>query len=276
MPELPEVETVCRGLRPILKGNAFKRVVQRRPDLRIPFPQDFVTQLEGQAVVDIRRRAKYLQILLDSDVVLIIHLGMSGRILIEDEKTKTETYGSHDHVIFHMKSGHQIRYHDPRRFGLMTLCDQAKIDQHKMFAHLGPEPLENEFNPESLALKLAHKKTPIKSALLDQRVVAGLGNIYVCEGLYRARINPLRLAQTLTAQELKVLVPELKAVLREAIESGGSTLKDYAGPDGELGYFQFQFQVYNQEGNPCSACGQIIKRIVQSGRSTFYCPRCQV
>ena len=274
MPELPEVETVCRGLRGTLIGNIFRRVEQRRPNLRIPFPKDFVQQIQGQQVVDLRRRAKYIQVFLNNSQVLIIHLGMSGKILIEQKNNKGRA-DKHDHVVFTMSSGHTIRYRDPRRFGLMALCSVNDLDQHRLFVHIGPEPLADDFNANLLASALTNRKMPIKSALLDQTVVAGLGNIYVCEALFRSRISPLKPTNTCSLTEMKKLVPEIKQVLQEAIAAGGSTLRDHVQPSGEMGYFQHTFKVYGREKEPCSRCSAPIQRIVQSGRSTFYCPECQ-
>ncbi len=271
MPELPEVETVCRGLQGALVGNTFVKVQQRRPDLRIPFPDRFVENLEGQAVQELKRRAKYIQIFLENGLVLIVHLGMSGRMVINSN----EDLNPHDHVIFIMDSQHEIRYRDPRRFGLMTICKAQELAQHRLFRHLGPEPLEESFNAYQLLESLGKKKVPIKTALLDQRVVSGLGNIYVCEALFRAGISPLRAAYDCEFSELEELVPHIKQVLGEAIAAGGSTLRDHVQTTGEMGYFQHTFKVYGKAGSPCDGCGKPIVRTVQAGRSTFYCQQCQ-
>jgi formamidopyrimidine-DNA glycosylase len=290
MPELPEVETVRRGLMPAVVGHVLARVSARRADLRTAFPPAFVERLTGRSVVRVRRRAKYLLLDLDSGETLIVHLGMSGRLTIHGAKAaqkpgafhhKTAADGSgegkHDHVIFETEEGTRIVFTDHRRFGLMALAPTAQLADDKLFAGLGPEPLDESFTPAVLSAALKGKRTPIKSALLDQRVVAGLGNIYVCEALFRAKISPKRLAATVAGERSRRLVPAIKQVLLAAIEAGGSSLRDYARADGELGYFQHQFAVYDREGEPCPVrgCKGKIKRIVQSGRSTFYCPSCQ-
>jgi formamidopyrimidine-DNA glycosylase len=276
MPELPEVETVCQGLAPVLVGEVIARVVQRRADLRIPFPENFGGRLEGRRVTAIRRRAKYILAELDNGETLVIHLGMSGGINIAAAGGR-KAFGKHDHVIFYTGSGAEITYRDPRRFGLMTLVGAGGLERHPLFRDMGPEPLGNAFNGLALAAAFEGKKTPLKSALLDQKVVVGLGNIYVCEALYRARLSPRRQALTVKGQRAERLVAVIRDVLTEAIAAGGSTLRDYARVDGELGYFQHAFQVYGREGEPCQTegCGSVIKRLSQSGRSTFYCPSCQ-
>jgi formamidopyrimidine-DNA glycosylase len=290
MPELPEVETVRKGLAPAVEGHVLKRVNAKRRDLRIAFPKGFSERLEGRRVVRLRRRAKYLLLDLDSKESLIVHLGMSGRLTIHGfdaplrpgrfhNKTPEDGSGNgkHDHVVFETDEGTRIVYTDHRRFGLMTLVDTDALEEDALFKGLGPEPLNNAFTPAVLSAALKGKKTPIKAALLDQRVVAGLGNIYVCEALFRARISPKRLARSVAGVRAGDLVPAIKAVLKDAIAAGGSSLRDYARADGELGYFQHRFAVYDREGKPCpaKACTGTIKRIVQSGRSTFYCPSCQ-
>jgi len=290
MPELPEVETVRRGLAPALEGHVLKHVNAKRPDLRVAFPARFAERLRGRQVVRIRRRAKYLLLDLDSGESLIVHLGMSGRMTIHgyDAPLRPGRFhnkapedgsgnGKHDHVVFETEEGTRIVFTDHRRFGLMTLVDTGTLDEDELFKGLGPEPLDDAFMPAVLSAALKGKKTPIKAALLDQRVVAGLGNIYVCEALFRARISPKRLARTVAGERAERLVPAIKSVLKEAIAAGGSSLRDYAHADGELGYFQHRFQVYDREGKPCpgSDCKGTIKRFVQSGRSTFYCPSCQ-
>jgi formamidopyrimidine-DNA glycosylase len=290
MPELPEVETVRLGLIPAVEGHVLARVNARRGDLRTAFPSRFVERLTGRSILRVRRRAKYLLLDLDSGETLILHLGMSGRLTIHGAKAKVKPgafhhkaaedgsgEGKHDHVIFETEEGTRIVFTDHRRFGLMALAVTDMIERDKLFEGLGPEPLDAAFTPAVLSAALKGKRTPIKAALLDQRVVAGLGNIYVCEALFRARISPKRLAKTVGGERSMRLVPAIKKVLREAIDAGGSSLRDYARANGELGYFQHHFQVYDREGEPCPGrdCRGKIKRIVQGGRSTFYCPSCQ-
>ncbi len=283
MPELPEVETVCRGLAPVLQGRTFKKVVQRRLTLRIPLPDNFVDRLTGRRIISISRRAKYLLWALDNGEILAVHLGMSGRLTILDRSPKSEGKGAedapgrHDHVEFHMDDGTRVIFTDPRRFGLMTLIDQETIEQHPLFCHLGPEPLGNDFNGDTLSAAIRHRRSPIKTTLLDQKVVVGLGNIYVCEALYRAGISPRRTAATVAGKRAERLVPHIRDVLSEAIAAGGSSLKDYVGARGELGYFQNSHAVYGQEGEPCPGCdcGGSVQRIVQSNRSTFFCSKRQ-
>jgi formamidopyrimidine-DNA glycosylase len=288
MPELPEVETVRLGLSAALEGRRLARVTAKRPDLRIAFPEKFAARLTGRCVTQLRRRAKYLLLDLDRGETLIMHMGMSGRFTIHGARApvkpggfhhKTADDGSgegkHDHVVFETDEGTRIVFTDHRRFGLMMLAETATLQSHALFAGLGPEPLGENFTPALLSASLMGKRTPIKSALLDQRVVAGLGNIYVCEALFRARISPKRLAASVAGARAMRLVPAIKAVLGDAIKAGGSSLRDYAKADGELGYFQHHFAVYGREGKPCPFCRGTIKRIVQAGRSTFYCPSCQ-
>ncbi len=272
MPELPEVETVCRGLRGPLEGRVLTRVVQRRPNLRFPFPERFAERLTGRTIVRINRRAKFIQAVLDDDGVLLIHLGMSGRMTILDTATAPPP-GRHDHVDFETDGGKLIRYCDPRRFGMMDLTTLSALDEHRMLVNLGPEPLGNAFNADVLGAALAGKRTPIKAALLDQRVVAGLGNIYICEALFRAGISPRRQASTIPGKRAERLVREIRAVLTDAIAAGGSSLRDFVQASGELGYFQHSWQAYGREGEPCSrpGCKGTVRRITQSGRSTFYC-----
>ncbi len=272
MPELPEVETVCRGLRKPLEGRVLVRVVQRRPDLRFPIPKRFPERLLNRTVLRVERRAKFILMTLDDDTVLIAHLGMSGRMTIL-EAAEAPPPGKHDHVEFETDQGAIIRYCDPRRFGMMDLTTVSALDSHKMLKLLGPEPLGNAFNAEVLNEALEGKRTPIKAALLDQRNVAGLGNIYICEALHRASISPKRSARTIPGKRAERLVREIRAVLREAIEAGGSSLRDYVQASGDLGYFQHNWQVYGREGEPCRfpECTGTVRRIVQSGRSTFYC-----
>jgi formamidopyrimidine-DNA glycosylase len=290
MPELPEVETVRLGLVPALEGRILTRVNAKRADLRIAFPENFAARLTGRRVLTLSRRAKYLLAHLDNGQTLIVHLGMSGRLTIHGpgahirpggfhHKTADDGSGDgkHDHVVFDTDEGTRIVFTDHRRFGLMTIADTDALSSHVLFAGLGPEPLDENFTPAFLSAALKGKRTPIKSALLDQRVVAGLGNIYVCEALFRSRISPKRLAASVAGPRAERLVPAIKKVLEAAIKAGGSSLRDYAKADGELGYFQHHFAVYDREGQPCPTkdCRGKIKRIVQSGRSTYYCPSCQ-
>lgn len=286
MPELPEVETVRRGLEPVMAGRTVLKAENRRPDLRFPFPDRFAERLTGMRIERLDRRAKYLLFRLCSGETLLAHLGMSGRFTIHLEK-ETEKPGDfayapgtsdkHDHVIFEMQGGARIIFNDPRRFGFMTLFPTDKEDELPFLAGLGPEPIANEFNGPFLRERVKGKKTPLKAALLDQRLVAGLGNIYVCEALYHARLSPRRLAGTLGQQRADRLALAVRQVIAAAIEAGGSSLKDFASADGELGYFQHSFQVYGREGEPCLApdCTGTVQRIVQSARSTFFCPTCQ-
>jgi formamidopyrimidine-DNA glycosylase len=281
MPELPEVETVCRGLRPKLEGRVLARVEQRRPDLRIPFPPDFATRLTGRRITAIRRRAKYILMDLDDGWVLVVHLGMSGRMCIHPSPGGPP--GRHDHVLLHTDDGTTVVFNDTRRFGLMTLIQGAALDEHPLFRDLGPEPLGNAFNGPGLSAAVKGRKTSIKAALLDQKVVVGVGNIYACESLFRAGISPKRLAASVAGRRAERLASAVKAVLNDAIEAGGSSLRDYVQASGELGYFQHRFAVYDREGQPCPGCdcpaakgaGPGILRIVQAGRSTYYCPRKQ-
>jgi formamidopyrimidine-DNA glycosylase len=286
MPELPEVETVRRGLAPVMEGRVLTRVEARRGDLRFPFPERFVARLEGARIEHLDRRAKYLVAYLDTREALIMHLGMSGRFSVMDEggvKTfddyaySTGGDPKHDHVVFHVGDGAQIIYNDPRRFGFMDIVASQELETCKHFAKMGPEPLGNRFNAKVLIDAFEGKKSAIKSALLDQANVAGLGNIYVCEALFRANIDPTRHAASLKRVEIERLTGHIRTVLTDAIEAGGSTLRDFAAADGALGGFQERFDVYGREGEPCK-CGKkdsVVRRIVQSGRSTFYCPACQ-
>ena len=293
MPELPEVETVRRGLEPILVGNAFASVEQRRPDLRFPLPQRFGERLTGRRIEALDRRAKYLLARLDDGEVLVMHLGMTGRFSIDKANGAVAAPGhfahpkkpipKHEHIVFHLGDGSAVRYSDVRRFGLMDLVPAAALDSHALFKGLGVEPLGEALNPSWLAAKLKGKATSIKAALLDQRLIAGLGNIYACETLYRARVSPLKLASTVASKTGKptaqtgALTASIRAVLNEAIKAGGSSLRDYAGADGKLGRFQHRFKVYGREGKPCprKGCGGTVRRVVQGGRSTFYCATCQ-
>lgn len=291
MPELPEVETVRRGLAPAMEGQVIERADVNRPDLRWPFPERMAERLCGQTVLRLRRRSKYVLADLSSGETLLIHLGMSGRMLVSGDTSFQEfalgkigqfvhdhpPAQKHDHVVFHMDNGARITFNDPRRFGAMDLLDTATADQHKLLAVLGPEPLGNDFHDSHLIKAFENKNSPVKSALLDQRIVSGLGNIYVCEALFRAGISPKRKAGKISKPRVASLVPIIRDVLSEAIEAGGSSLKDFKQADGELGYFQHSFDVYGREGEPCRTpeCGDTIERIVQSGRSSFYCKQCQ-
>jgi formamidopyrimidine-DNA glycosylase len=292
LPELPEVETVRRGLQPAMEGARILAAEARRKDLRFPFQKDFVARLEGQTVIGLGRRAKYLMADLGSGDVLLMHLGMSGSfrvVKVDGEATPGQFHHArgkdeaHDHVVFHMSSGHDIVFNDPRRFGYMKIIARNAIGDEPLLKDLGPEPLGNEFDAGLLAHACANKKTSLKAALLDQRVVAGLGNIYVCEALFRSKLSPRRLAATLATKKgeptdhARRLVDAIHAVLNEAIKAGGSSLRDHRQANGDLGYFQHSFQVYDREGEPCrtGGCEGIVKRFVQNGRSTFWCPKCQ-
>ncbi len=298
MPELPEVETVRRGLEPVMVGHRLARVEQRRPDLRFPLPERFAERLAGRRIERLNRRAKYLVAEIEGGEALIMHLGMSGRFTIEvpvhvngavnaarpgDFVHGTGALPAHDHVVFHFDDGARVTYNDPRRFGFMDLVDHADLETCRHFAGMGIEPLSNALNEDYLAARAQGRTTDLKAFLLDQRHIAGLGNIYVCEALYRARLSPRRLAGCLADRKGRPtarctrLVPEIRAVLAEAIEAGGSTLRDYRAADGALGYFQHAFRVYGREGEPCLAhgCRGMVRRITQAGRSTFFCSQCQ-
>jgi len=277
MPELPEVETVRRGLEPVMTGHVIATVEARRAGLRYPFPGNLAAALTGAKVAQLSRRAKYLLIHLDNQQVLIIHLGMSGRIAVirpgEDYQLQ-----KHDHLVLTLGDGGRVILNDPRRFGIVDLTAASQLDHYPAFKNLGPEPLANQFSGPVLAAALAGRRNSIKAALLDQRIVAGLGNIYVCEALYQAAISPLRIAGAIEAAEADLLAAAIRDVLNRALAAGGSSLRDYRKADGELGYFQHQFAVYNREGQPCPYCdcegrrGNVIQRAIQHGRSTFYCP----
>lgn len=282
MPELPEVETVKAGIAPVMEGHVIAQAQVNRPDLRWPFPDRMAERLSGQRVLGLRRRSKYILVDLESAETLLIHLGMSGRMLISGHTVGDFHHvhpapAKHDHVVFEMDSGVRITFNDARRFGAMDLMQTAAQDDHWLIRDLGPEPLGNAFNESYLISRLAGRNTPIKSALLDQRIVSGLGNIYVCEVLFRAGIHPKRKAGQISAKRVASLVPLIRQVLSEAIAAGGSSLRDYRQSDGELGYFQHVFQVYDREGEQCAThgCDRVIQRIVQSGRSSFFCPQCQ-
>lgn len=280
MPELPEVETVRRGLAPALEGRTIAQLVVRRADLRFPFPRGFAQRVAGSRVLRLDRKAKFLAADLSTGETLVMHLGMSGRFTVEDARLglfhrETGTNPAHDHVVFHTDGGGMITYNDPRRFGFMELWPTTDFADYPRLAHLGPEPLSNGFHADYLLSALKGKKTPIKAALLDQKLIAGLGNIYVCEALFRAGISPRRSAHSIGSARAERLVAEINAVIAEAIEAGGSSLKDFAAANGDLGYFQHTFRVYDREGAPCPICETPVKRIVQSGRSSFYCGNCQ-
>ena len=282
MPELPEVETVRRGLLPVMEGRVIANAAVNRPDLRWPFPDAMAERLTGKRILALRRRSKYILADLDSGETLIIHLGMSGRMLVSgamlgDFHHDHPTPAKHDHVVLDMDGGARVTFNDARRFGSMDLIATDLAQTHLLLKNLGPEPFGNTFSGPYLVDRLKSRNTPIKSALLDQSIIAGLGNIYVCEVLFRARINPARRAGQIAAARVAGLVPIIRDVLTEAIDAGGSSLRDYRQADGELGYFQHAFKVYGREGAACVAagCSSAIARIAQSGRSSFYCPTCQ-
>ncbi len=288
MPELPEVETVRRGLEPVMTGGVIARADIRRPDLRWPFPENMAQRLTSATVLRLRRRSKYILCDLDTGETLLIHLGMSGRMIITpltgdrgdmlgDFHHLHATPAKHDHVVLDMADGTRITFNDTRRFGAMDLIPTDELDAHKLIAHLGPEPLGNGFDSDYLTSKLQGKKSPIKSALLDQRIVSGLGNIYVCESLWRAGISPKRLSGNVSRAKIEILTPIIRDVLNQAIAAGGASLKDHRQTNGDLGYFQHSFAAYGREGEQCRTpdCTGSIKRIVQAGRSTFFCAKCQ-
>jgi len=293
MPELPEVETVMRGLQPVLEGRRIESVSLRRAGLRFPFPEGFAARLTGQRVMGLWRRAKYILAGLDSGDVLLVHLGMTGRFTVfspAGTRNLGEFYfetsageggdGPHDHVVLGLEGGTRLVYTDPRRFGLMDLIRREEAAGHRLLAGIGVEPLGNELNAGYLAERFRGKSAPLKAALLDQRIIAGLGNIYVCEALFRTGLSPRRRARSLVRKRghdprLDELVRQIRQVLEEAIAAGGSTLQDFAHTDGTAGSFQQRFLVYDREGEPCARCGSPIERLVQSGRSTFYCRKCQ-
>ncbi|HWI29201.1 MAG TPA: bifunctional DNA-formamidopyrimidine glycosylase/DNA-(apurinic or apyrimidinic site) lyase [Stellaceae bacterium] len=276
MPELPEVETVRRGLALRMEGRRVQRLTLNRSDLRLPMPADLRERVEGRRVERLGRRAKYILAHLDDGGVLIAHLGMSGRLVLSEPGASAPP-DPHDHVVFTLEDGAELRFNDARRFGMLDYAREGELEQHKFFAHLGPEPLGNEFNGPALAARLAGKATPIKAALLDQRIVAGLGNIYVSESLYHAGLSPRRLAETVVGPRAERLALAIRDVLERAIAAGGSSLRDYVQASGELGYFQHHWAVYGKEGEQCPGCdcGKGIRRIVQGGRSTFYCAKRQ-
>lgn len=292
MPELPEVETVRRGLQPFMEGSKIERIEQNRPDLRFPFPDHFVDRLSGRTVDALGRRAKYLTMHLDDGLSIISHLGMSGSFRIEaddadgvpgDFHHERSKIAKHDHVVFHLKrtngSTARVIYNDPRRFGFMLFAENGTLNEHPFLKGLGVEPTGNRLSGELLGSLFEGRKTPLKAALLDQRLIAGLGNIYVCEALWRSRLSPMRSAGSIANDPklLDRLAEDIRTVIAEAIAAGGSSLKDYIQADGALGYFQHSFSVYGREGQPCRApgCKSVVERVVQSGRSTFFCASCQ-
>ena len=280
MPELPEVETVRRGLSPVMEGRRVLRLEVNRPDLRFAFPDRFQQRVEGSTIVRMGRRAKFLVTELSTQEALVMHLGMSGRFTVNNDAAAEfhhdpGTNPKHDHVVFHMEGGATVTYNDPRRFGFMEMWPMAQIEDYPRVKHLGPEPLSNHFSAAYLDEALVGKAAPIKAALLDQSIIAGLGNIYVCEALFRAGISPRRKSSTLIGARNARLAPFINDVITEAIAAGGSSISDFSNASGELGYFQKRFDVYDREGQPCTTCGAAIKRLVQSGRSSFYCSTCQ-
>ena len=282
MPELPEVETVRQGLAPAMEGAVITRAAVNRPDLRWPFPDRMAERLTGARVNALRRRSKYILADLDTGETLLVHLGMSGRMTVSGDPLGRFVHEhpqaqKHDHVVLDMDNGARITFNDPRRFGAMDLLETSTAEQHKLLSVLGPEPLGNDFHEDHLTAAFKGRNTPVKSALLDQGSIAGLGNIYVCETLFRAGISPKRKAGQIAAPRVAALVPIIRTVLEDAIRAGGSSLKDFRQANGELGYFQHTFDVYGREGEPCrrEGCGGTIARITQSGRSSFYCGKCQ-
>lgn len=278
MPELPEVETVCRGLEPVMTGQIITVIDTHRAGLRTPFPKNLSKKVAGSKVLRIARRAKYIQVYLSNNLVLVMHLGMSGRMMVEQAGYKPL---KHDHMVIHLKDGQVIAFNDPRRFGVVELIRDDEMEAHKLFSHLGPEPLSNEFSGPVLAARLKGRKTPIKIAIMNQEVVVGVGNIYASEALFLSGISPGKLAGQVQGEKAEALVQAIRKVLQKAIKAGGSTLRDHRQANGELGYFQHQFTVYDREGEPCPGCTCDIaktggiQKITQGGRSSFYCPRKQ-
>ncbi|MCY4305818.1 MAG: bifunctional DNA-formamidopyrimidine glycosylase/DNA-(apurinic or apyrimidinic site) lyase [Aestuariivita sp.] len=281
MPELPEVETILRGLTPVMSGGLIEKAEVNRHDLRWPLPERMAHQLTGQRITRLHRRSKFILAELSSNKTLLIHLGMSGRLSVSYNTSSSSTMHfiskKHDHVLLHLDSGKTVTYNDPRRFGMMDLCSTSAITQHKLLLNLGPEPFDEQFNIEYLTRILKDKRSPIKNVLLNQKIIAGLGNIYVCETLFRACIHPKREGAQISRRRITRLVPIIKEVLQDAINAGGSSLRDYRQTNGELGYFQHAFDVYGREGKKCRRfhCAGTIKRITQSGRSSFFCSKCQ-
>lgn len=277
MPELPEVETVCHALKPVLEGDTFVRIQANRPDLRYPLPLNLESALVNQPIVDVKRRAKYLLIDFIHGETLIWHLGMSGRVIINHLKNPIAKQTPHDHVVFTTSQGYQIIYQDPRRFGFLRLIPTHQLNRISPFHTLGPEPLDNpELTPQKFYTFLKSRKLALKSALLDQKIIAGIGNIYASEALWQAKLSPLRQTDTLTPIEAGVLLRELQDVLRRAIAAGGSTLRDHIRPNGDIGYFQHSFKVYGRENKPCDyGCCTVLIKLMQNGRATYYCESCQ-
>ena len=282
MPELPEVETIVRGISPFLEGATIKKIKLNRADLRWPFPENFANRIKEAKVLNLKRRSKYILVHLSTGETLLIHLGMSGKILVSDTKIGNYFYESskvsnHNHVIFELSDGTIVTYNDPRRFGFMDLAKTDNLNNHKFLEKLGPEPLGNNFNFDYLKIELSKKESPIKNVLLNQTVVAGLGNIYVCEALFMSGISPKKIASKISKNKCEELVQNIRAILISAIKAGGSSLKDFTDIQGNSGYFQFEFYVYGRENEYCKTtdCDHKIKRISQSGRSSFYCPYCQ-
>ncbi|MEL6169659.1 MAG: bifunctional DNA-formamidopyrimidine glycosylase/DNA-(apurinic or apyrimidinic site) lyase [Pseudomonadota bacterium] len=282
MPELPEVETVMRGLAPVMQDQRIEHAEVRRPDLRWPLPPDLAKRLTGARVEGLRRRSKYGLFDLSTGEIMLLHLGMSGRILITGDGFEVfhrahAPLAQHDHIVLRMSNGANITLNDPRRFGFVDLFPRVEESTHRMLSHLGPEPLGNEFNSGTLRAAFLGRRAPVKAALLDQRIVSGLGNIYVCEALHRSGISPVRAAGRIGVGRLETLTAAIRDVLKDAIEAGGSSLRDHRQTNGELGYFQHTFRVYDREGFPCvkEGCAGVVRRVVQSGRSSFYCATCQ-
>lgn len=273
MPELPEVETVVQGIRPFIMNKTIKDIIIRNPNLRYKMPDGFSDNIVGAKIHNVLRRAKYILLETDNNQVIVVHLGMSGSLIAHTEHSAD--YKKHDHVVFIMAGKEHLIYNDPRRFGLVLSMTTNEVEQHQFFKHLGPEPLTNQFHHEYLTEVLSSKKAPIKTALMDNSIVVGVGNIYACESLFRSGIVPTRPANTVSEIELERLTHAIREVLQQAIDSGGSTLRDYVNSSGDSGYFQHSFSVYGREGEDCIRCGATVKRIKQAGRSTFYCDRCQ-
>ena len=273
MPELPEVETVVRGIRPFVENKTINDIIVRNPNLRYKMPDGFSNTIVGAKINNVSRRAKYILLEADNDQVIVVHLGMSGSLIAYTEQQ--DAYKKHDHVVFIMEGQEYLIYNDPRRFGLVVSIAKDELEQHKFFKHLGPEPLTNRFNAEYLCEALANKKAPIKTALMDNMIVVGVGNIYASESLFRSGIKPTRAANSVSETELERLTYAIREVLQEVIDSGGSTLRDYVNSSGDSGYFQHHFAVYGRENETCERCGATVKRIKQAGRSTFFCDSCQ-
>tara|TARA_Y100001936_G_C16080633_1_gene677513 strand:+ start:991 stop:1821 length:831 start_codon:yes stop_codon:yes gene_type:complete len=275
MPELPEVETIRRGLLKAMKGQCVSKIIVRRTDLRRPVPRNFIDMVSGKRILNVNRRAKYLLVILESNVVVIVHLGMSGRMVIERGTDPNIPSRKHEHIVFILEGDINVRFSDPRRFGLIEISNFKNLSSHDLLKNIGIEPLSKEFNALMLVEQFKKRKRTIKSVLLDQSIVAGLGNIYVCEGLFMAKISPTRITHSLTFKEIEIFVIKIKQLLLDAIRSGGSTLKDHVSATGNMGYFQYKFLVYGREDKPCMICGEAITRINQAGRSTFFCNNCQ-